>query len=61
VSWPHFSYGKNTAGNANATLSPTRDFVPVEALQLWTGLVQALYKSEDETTGKKLQEAQYEQ
>jgi hypothetical protein len=51
---------KNTAGNANATLSPTRDSVLVAALQLWTSLVEAQYKSGDETTGKKLQEAQYE-
>jgi hypothetical protein len=61
VSYPHFSSGKNTVGNANATLSPTRDYVLVRALQLWTSLVEAPYNSEDETTGKKVQEAQYEQ
>jgi hypothetical protein len=41
-------------------LSPTGDSVLVAALQLLTNLVEAKYKSEDETPGKKLREAQYE-
>jgi hypothetical protein len=48
---------KIAAEVANATLSPTRDFVLVAALQLRTSPVETQYKSEAEATEKKLREA----